>query len=209
MELIIARPSPFARKVRVALHEKGIPFTERMDVPWSPDTATVEHNPLGKVPVLIEDDGRVFHDSSVILEYIETLGHDPALYPADPAARVAARQIETLAGGICDAVVLTVLEESRKPELQSADWRGRQMRKIAAGTAALERAVDGRAWFVGDAMTVADIAAGCAAAYMDLRRPDFAWRGGHPALAAFSDRMEARPSFAATRPEVQEIAPVT
>lgn len=208
MELIIARPSPFARKVRIALHEKDIAFTERMDVPWSPDTATVAHNPLGKVPVLILEGGRTFYDSSVIIEYLETLGHAPTLYPERPEARVAARQIEALADGICDAVVLTVLEDSRKPELQSADWHGRQMHKIAAGTAALDDLLGDRDWFIGSAMTIADIAAGCALAYLDLRRPDFGWRDRYPGLVTFSARMEERPSFARTRPELQEIAPV-
>ncbi|HSF96316.1 MAG TPA: glutathione S-transferase N-terminal domain-containing protein [Thermohalobaculum sp.] len=208
MKLIIASPSPFARKARIALHEKGLPFEEVMDVPWNPDTVAPSHNPLGKIPVLILEDGSAIYDSRVIVEYLETLGAPPALIPADPAARIAARRIEALADGICDAVVLTVLEQSRREGLRSADWIARQRHKIALGTAELARLLGGRAFFVGEALTLADIAAGAALAYLDLRAPDYGWREQFPELAAFSARMEARQSFTRTRPYAQDIAPV-
>ena len=83
MKLVIATPSPFARKARIALIEKGLPHEIVLQNPWQ---TKIEANPLGKVPALILDDGRVVHDSSVILEYLETLGLPPVLIPADPAA---------------------------------------------------------------------------------------------------------------------------
>ena len=46
MILISATPSPFARKVRIALMEKGVPFTLQNEVPWHADTQTSRHNPL-------------------------------------------------------------------------------------------------------------------------------------------------------------------
>jgi len=208
MKLIIASPSPFARKVRIALHEKGLPFEEVMDVPWNPDTVAPAHNPLGKIPVLLPGDGRAIYDSRVIVEYLETLDAPPALIPADPAARVAVRQIEALADGLCDAVVLIVLEQARRPELQSADWIARQRRKVELGTTELARLLGQGAHFVGEGFTLADIAAGVALAYLDLRLPDYAWRPDFPALTAFSARMEARESFARTKPYAQSIAPV-
>ena len=58
-------------------------------------------------------------------------------------------------------------------------------------------------------MTVADIAASCALAYLSLRVPEYDWRARHPNLAAFSDRLETRPSFQTTKPELQTIEPVT
>ena len=68
MKLIIAKPSPYARKARIALIEKAIAFEELMDNPWKTDTQTVDFNPLGKVPVLITDDGESYFDSRVIIE---------------------------------------------------------------------------------------------------------------------------------------------
>lgn len=204
MKLLIARPSPYARKVRIALREKGIPHEEELDLPWSPDSAAARLNPLGKVPVLI-DGGEAICDSSVILDYLETLGHPPALIPADPAGRLAVRRIESLADGVCDAVVLSVLEARRPAARRSSDWLARQRRKVDLGIAALDDLLGDREHFVDDALTVADIAAGAALGYASFRMPEVLWRRAHPVLAAFAKRMEARPSFAATRPADQEI----
>ncbi|KPK07893.1 MAG: hypothetical protein AMJ64_05200 [Betaproteobacteria bacterium SG8_39] len=208
MKLLIARPSPFARKVRVALLEKGLPFETRVDLPWNPGAQAPSLNPLGKVPALQLDDGRTLYDSKVIIEYLETLGLEPVLLPAEPTARVAHRQIEALADGVCDAVVLIVLERARRPELQSADWISRQRAKVEAGFAAADRLLGAKTWFVDDAFGLADVAVGCMLAYTALRLPVFDWRGRHPALAAFGVRIESRPSFAATRPEPQPIQTV-
>ena len=67
MKLIIATPSPYARKVRVVLREKNIEFKEIVDVPWNRDTLTKNLNPLGKIPILIEDGKEPLFDSKVII----------------------------------------------------------------------------------------------------------------------------------------------
>jgi glutathione S-transferase len=206
MKLVIAKPSPFARKVRVALHEKALAFEEVVENPWAAGTAVPGTNPLGKVPALILEDGRVVYDSKVVVEYLETLGRPPPLIPVDPGLRIAHKQIEALADGISDAVVLVVLERSRPADLQSADWVGRQVRKIEAATAELARLLGAGEWLTGFGFGLADIAAGCALGYLDLRFPEFDWRSRHPALASYFARLDARPSFAATRPESQPIA---
>ena len=53
-KLLSATPSPYARKVRIQLAEKGIPFELITEVPWNTDTVTPQYNPLEKLPVLIE-----------------------------------------------------------------------------------------------------------------------------------------------------------
>ena len=205
MKLVIAKPSPFARKARVALIEKGIAFETVIDVPWSPGTAAPNFNPLGKIPILVLDDGRVVHDSKVIVEYIEMLGRPPHLLPSEPSLRLAHKQIEATADGVCDSVVLIVLERSRAPALRSSDWIERQLGKVEAGTSALADSLGGRQWFVGSAFGLADIAVGCMLGYLDLRLPEFDWRGRHANLATFGERMFSRPSFAATVPGTQPL----
>lgn len=205
MKLVIATPSPFARKARVALLEKGIPFETLIDNPWNPGAQAPAHNPLGKIPVLIADDGLTVFDSKVIVEYIEASAPAPALFPADPLARVRAKQVEALTDGVCDAVVLIVLERARAPERQSADWIARQHAKIAAGVAEAERMLGADAFFVGAAFGLADIAAGCMTGYLDLRYPEFDWRASHPRLRALHERLMRRPSFAQTMPTAQAI----
>ena len=70
-KLIIATPSPFARKARIALLEKGVDFEVEIDNPWSPAARAPAHNPLGKIPALLTDDGGAIFDSSLIVEYAE------------------------------------------------------------------------------------------------------------------------------------------
>lgn len=209
MKLVIATPSPYARKARVALREKGLEHEETVDNPWNAGTQSPAHNPLGQVPILLLDDGRTYYGSGVIVEFLDTVQSEPRMIPTDPQARVAVRQIEALADGICDAVVLTVLEESRKPELQSADWVSRQAEKISAGVAGLAELLGDKDWLVGDGLTLADVAADCTLGYIDIRLPDDGWRQRHPNLAAYSDRLEARPAFAETQPKPQIIQQVS
>ncbi len=208
MKLLFAKPSPFARKVRVALIEKGIPFETIVDAPWNADSKASSMNPLGKVPALEIGKGEVLYDSKVIVEYLETLGRDPVLLPIDPFARVAHKQIEALADGVCDAIVLTVIEGAREPALQSAWWIERQRGKAEAGIAEAARLLGSREWFVGNTFGLADVAVGCMLGYGSLRAPDIEWRRRYSNLDAFSKRMESRPSFRQTVPEIQQIDPV-
>ena len=206
--LIVATPSPFARKVRVAMLEKGVAFDVEVDNPWNPGSQAGRHNPLGKIPVLMTpEDGAIF-DSKVIVEYLEAKWPAQALLPAAPLARVEARLVEALADGVCDAVVLIVLERARPTERRSDDWLARQMAKVAAGVAQAERRLGDRTWYVGDAFGIADIAVGCMLGYLDLRLPKYAWRRDAPRLVALFDRLSDRGSFRATVPSAQTIASV-
>lgn len=198
MKLVVATPSPFARKARIALLEKNLPHELIVQNPWQTRVAA---NPLGKVPALLLDDGRVVHDSSVILEYLDTLGAPPQLVPPEPRERVRHRQIEAVADGICDAVVLIVTERARPAEKQSAEWIARQAAKIPPALGFLETEFkDPRGFALGE------LATGCALGYLDLRYPELDWRARHPRLEALFDRLGKRGSFAATVPSAQDIA---
>jgi len=208
MKLIIARPSPYARKARIALIEKGIPFELVVDNPWQPDTGVDKANPLGKVPALVLDDGSVIHDSKVIVEYLETLDRTPQLLPRTKETWIRHKMIEAVADGICDAIVLAVIEQRRAPEKRSADWVDRQHRKVVAGTAELSRMLGKREWFTDAGMGLGDIATGCALEYIDFRYPQFDWRKAAPNLIPLHERLSQRPSFATTKPEPQQVPPL-
>ena len=203
MKLVIATPSPFARKARIALLEKKLAHDVTVQNPWQ---SSIADNPLGKVPVLYLDDGRVVHDSSVIIEYLETLHAPPALIPANPAQRVVHKQVEAIAGGICDAVVLIVTERSRPTEKRSAEWIARQGAKIPSALAELERLLGPNESFTAHGFGLAEIATGCALGYLDLRYPELDWRGTHPRLEGLFAALSARPSFASTRPTAQPVS---
>jgi glutathione S-transferase len=209
LRLISASPSPFARKARVALIEKGIPFETVLDVPWDPDTVTQVHNPLAQAPVLILENEVSVYDSRVIVEYLEILAPEPRLVPEEPVHRLAHKQVEALADGVCDAAVLAFLERGRAPEQRSLGWTDRQLRKVVAGVAEADRILGDGEVVVAPAFGLADIAVGCMLGYLDLRLPDIDWRGPHPRLARLADRLARRPSFRDTAPEPQTFAPPT
>ena len=71
MKIIIATPSPYARKVRVVLREKKINFEEIIDNPWNKDTLTISLNPLGKIPILLRDKHEPLFDSKVIVQHLD------------------------------------------------------------------------------------------------------------------------------------------
>jgi glutathione S-transferase len=115
MKLLSATPSPFARKVRIALHEKKIPFELICEVPWTADANAPRYNPLGKIPVLIPDDGEPVYESSFILEYLDVMHPEIPMLPPDPRQRLQARRLEVLADGACDAIVASPERKRPRP----------------------------------------------------------------------------------------------
>ena len=199
MKLVASLTSPYARKIRVALAEKSLPFELEVDIPWLADTRVPDYNPLGKVPALVADDGEVWFDSPVIAEYLDTLA-GPLLLPADRTAALPVRQAEALADGITDAAVAAFLEGMRPAERQDPASIERQLGKIHRGLAALEQRLAQRKGLGGAVLGVADIAAGCTLGYLDFRFAHLGWRAAHPQLAAWADGLLARPSFTASAP---------
>ena len=203
-QLISATPSPYARKVRIALAEKGLPFTLLTEVPWDSTTTTPRYNPLEKLPILLLGDGTSVYESSYILQYLELKHPQVPLVPKDIDGHLAARKLEVLCDGVCDAVVLSLFEKMRAASA-SPEWLARQRRKIEGGMAEMARLVGQRQWAVGEAFSLGDIAVGTATGYVSLRYPDLQWRPLHPDLALFSDRMAQRQSFKDSMPVAQTI----
>jgi glutathione S-transferase len=205
-KLISASPSPYARKVRIALVEKALPFELITEVPWDSTTRTPQHNPLEKLPILLLQDGSSVYESSFILQCLEWTHPAPALLPADVPGKIAARRLEVLCDGVCDAFVLSFFERKRATAAQSPEWLARQMRKIEGGVAGMARLVATRTFAVGDQFSLGDIAVGTAMGYLAVRFPEFEWRGRYPSLAAYCAILEQRPSFQASVPVPQVIA---
>ena len=203
-QLISATPSPYARKVRIALAEKGLPFELLTEVPWDTTTTTPRYNPLEKLPILLLGDGTSVYESSYILQYLELKHPQVPLVPKDIDGHLAARKLEVLCDGVCDAVVLSLFEKMRAASA-SPEWLARQRRKIEGGMAEMARLVGQRQWAVGEAFSLGDIAVGTATGYVSLRFPDLQWRPLHPDLALFSDRMAQRQSFKDSMPVAQTI----
>jgi glutathione S-transferase len=195
LKLIASLTSPYARKVRVVAAEKKIDFELVIQSPWDADTKVPQHNPLGKVPVLVLEDGSSLYDSRVIVDYLDHASPVARLIPADPHDRIQVKRWEALADGISEAAAAVFVERKRPQSQQSPDWVIRQEGKVFRGLEAMSEDLGERKWCFGESLTLADIAAGCALGYIDFRFPEIAWRQSHPNLAAHFDRLMARPSF--------------
>ncbi len=190
--------SPFARKIRIGASLLGLAAKIDVQTADPNDAADTlrKQNPLGKIPVLILDDGAALYDSRVILDYLDHLAGGGRIVPRDSAARFAALRLQALCDGICDACLLIIYEDRyRAADKRVQSWVDRQAEKVARGLAALE-ASPPRLEAVPD---VGQIALACTLGYRDLR---FAgtWRKEYPRLLAWHDKFAAQvPAFGETK----------
>jgi glutathione S-transferase len=200
LTLVASRTSPYARKTRIVLAEKKVEYQMLETSAWEPGNPVHAYSPLGKLPVLILDDGTHLYDSRVIAEYVDLVSPVSRLIPEPARQRIAVRKWEALADGVCDAAAAIVVEGRRPAELRSSEWIERQRRKIHEGVAEMSRELGDGAWCHGDGYSLADIACGCALGYLDLRAPDIEWRVAYPNLARLAEKVAKRSSFADTAP---------
>ncbi|MDL2284675.1 glutathione S-transferase N-terminal domain-containing protein [Oxalobacter sp. OttesenSCG-928-P03] len=201
MKLIGTTTSPYVRKVRVVLNEKKIDYAFLLEDLSAPDSTLSEFNPLGKVPCLIMEDGKTLYDSSVIVDYLDTVTPVGRLLPQGGRARADVKCWEALADGIMDAAILVRLEETRRPEKErSAPWIQHQMSKVHAGLKAMSRQLEDRSYCYDNTYSLADIAAGCALGWLSFRFEQIDWRSEYDNLARLFDRLNERPSFQQTTP---------
>lgn len=201
MKLIGSLTSPYVRKVRIVLAEKKIDYQFELENVWSPENKVQQINPLGKVPVLLMDDGGAVFDSRVIVEYLDTLTPVGKLLPPNGRPRLEVKCWEALADGVLDAAVLIQLENTQRQEAQRSEkWLDRQRVKISKGLAAMSEGLKEAPFCVGTSLTLADIAVGCALGYLDFRQPAINWRNEHPNLGKLAEKLFQRQSFLDTKP---------
>ena len=201
MKLLASPASPYTRKVRVVLAEKKIDCDlELVDVAPA-ENAVNPHNPLGKIPVLLLDDGTAVYDSRVIAEFLDTVSPINRLIPEGTRERVAVRRWEALADGVLDAGLLVRYESLRAKKEQSKIWSAKQLARIERGMALMESDLAERPWCHAERYSLADIALGCCLGWLDFRRPgDVDWLAKHPCLARHYAKLMERPAFADTAP---------
>lgn len=156
MILLYEHPlSPYAQKVKIALAEKGIPFTTKLPEAFGSgavrDEGFKRDNPRHEVPVMADDDFHIF-DSTVILEYLEDKWPEPPLLPRDPRERARLRLLEDVMDTQYEAINWGLLEidgfKRASGALREAmlACAGRQSAGLQSW---LEGALGGREWFGG------------------------------------------------------------
>jgi glutathione S-transferase len=196
MILRSAPPSPFGRKVKIALHHLGL--ADQVEVTatdTNSETDTIrKQNPLGKIPTLVTETGQAIYDSRVILDYLDHRAGGGRIVPREPDARIAALTLQALADGILDASILRVYERRYRPEEKVVEtWLALQTGKVERALTSLEVSPP------GGNIDVGTIALACALGYQDLRF-EGAWRKTYPRLVGWLDAFAAAvPAFEKTR----------
>lgn len=127
--LLFATPSPYSAKVRMAATHVGIAF-EAVPVATADDPKLLtDANPLGKIPVLITDEGEAVHDSRVITQYLNRISGN-RLFPRNTAKRLEAEKLEAMCDGLCDCLLAIVYEHRMRPsDMVYQPWVDRQWAK--------------------------------------------------------------------------------
>src|SRR3954449_12169023 len=155
--------SPFVRRVAVTLHHYGMAFEHRALSTYGDFDAMLALSPLGKVPVLVLEDGDALWDSRAILDVVHRRA-DPArrLLPDDEALRRRVLQVEAAAVGLAEKTVDRNVEAKRRaPGTQGAAIMARIERQIATtlGWVAAQRPAP---YFLGETLSIADVTAAIA-----------------------------------------------
>ncbi len=199
MKLRYSPASPYVRKVVVTVIETGLEDrVEKIPTkPFDAETKIGEDNPLGKIPALITDDGRVLYDSPVICEYLDSLHDGDKLFPESAAARWRAPRLQALGDGMTDAGVAIRLEGLRPEEFQYDKWVRRQNAVIFRAMDALENGLNE----LEGPLTIGHVAIACSIGWLDFRLSDLDWRGERPGLADWYEEISDRPSMIETAPK--------
>lgn len=197
MQLIYSATSPYARKVRMLVIEKGL--NDRVEVvtanPLQDPPELLAANPLAKVPALIVEPGFTLFDSPLLCAYLDSL-REPRLIPESDHERWQVLRREALADGITDAAVSIVMEGRRIEPQRSPEWLARWRGAILRGVEELEKEAEA----LTQNFDLGAMASAAALAYLDFRLPDIEWRSQGPKLAAWLEAVRGRESFTATIP---------
>ncbi len=194
--------SPFTRRVAVTMRILGLGYEHRPVKPWPSNEELLPMNPLGRVPILILDDGEMLWESGFILEYLDELvGPQRALTPPSGPERLAVRKIVHWTMGTQEKVVLANHERYRRPDgyVEQA-WIDRCEGQAAAGLAELDR-FEPNPWLAGTDITQADVTLGVLCGHIALTCPGLMPAGRYPNLDALSAACARLSAFADTAPD--------
>ncbi len=200
MRLLYHLPlSPYARKVRLVLAEKRLPFELRLEKTWERRSEYLDLNPAGTVPTLIEDNGLVIPDSGVICEYLDEAYPDSGLMGRTLAERVEVRRLTAwFDGKFAAEVTQNLLGEKFMRRLTG---RGNpDPAAIRTGYVALRYHMEyvgwlaeTRKWLAGGTLSLADFAAAAHLSSLDFIG-DVDWALS-PAAKEWYARVKSRPGF--------------
>jgi glutathione S-transferase len=196
MKLYFFPLSTYSQKVLVALYEKGIELTKEI-VDLSSQEARAAYKQtyaLGKVPLLVRDDGWLIPESTIIVEYLDTqIEKGPRLIPDDKELARRTRFLDRQLDLYVTEPSLQIFFDGRKPEAERnpagvAASRGR----LDTMYPYLDKHFEKNTWALGDVFTMADCTAAPALAIARIMHPFDKYAN----LTRYFGRLVERPSFA-------------
>ncbi|MGN6585506.1 MAG: glutathione S-transferase family protein [Rhizobiaceae bacterium] len=196
-KILYASPSPYSAKVRMGAAYAGVNLDMETVSTEAEPALLIDNNPLGKIPVLITDDGENVFDSRAIMQYLNRVSGN-ALFPRNPVKRLEAERLEALADGICDCLLAHVYERRHRPEEKIHNgWLERQWKKVSRALDALEADLPK----LPKKITGGQIALRACLGYLALRF-DGKWEKGHSKLKRWAKRFDEKfPELAAYLPK--------
>lgn len=197
MILVGQYDSPVTRRVAVALHHYGLPFTRDTRSIFGDALAIGQISPLTRIPALILDDGEVLIDSAAILDHLDEQAGDRALCPASGPARRQVLQMTALAQGTLEKVAAVVYERHfHGTDAQSREWLSRCLGQARAGLDELTRRVS-NPYACGPTLSHADVMITTLVWYMQDRMDEVRSPDDHAPLIALANHCETLPAFRA------------
>ena len=200
--LLVGRyASPYVRRVAVCMNELGLAFEREIVSPLQAPERVEAFNPMGRVPVLILDNGEKLVESTAIIDYLLETAGDDALWPRQGRERRDINQTVALISTALEKAVYALYEKvKRPPEKYHEPFVSTLHRQLSNGAGMLEERLAGD-WFVGDRLTLADIAVAIGWRSLQGMAPAAAAPDRYPRLAAHARRCESLSSFTACQPE--------
>ncbi len=197
MILVGQYDSPVTRRVAIALHHYGMPFTRDTRSIFGDAAAVGKISPLTRIPALVLDDGEVLIDSAAILDHLDEQAGDAALMPAAGSARRHVLQMTALAQGTLEKAGAVVYERHfHCTEHRSDDWLARCLGQARAGLDELTRRL-ATPHACGLTLTHADVMITTLIWYLQDRMDEVLSQTDHASLISLAEHCETLPAFCA------------
>ncbi|MFN6563907.1 MAG: glutathione S-transferase family protein [Nostoc sp. ChiSLP01] len=197
--LYYTQRSPYARKVRIVLAEKQLPCELKETDINNKSREFLSLSPIGKVPVLVDENGLVFWDSTLIVEYLDETYPQPSFYPGERIERLCCRQGEELADSSIDNIV-GLWYETRKGNQADSGTQAKYQSSIHRVLDVFEQKLTNSAYLFNETLSAVDVAAISGLGYYSLRF-GHDWQQEYPKLRQWFEVLHQRQSVYSTMPK--------
>ncbi|MFS2202219.1 glutathione S-transferase N-terminal domain-containing protein [Pseudomonas sp. Pseusp3] len=198
MKLIGMLDSPYVRRAAISAKCLGITLEHQSVSVFRHFEQFRQINPVVKAPTLVLDDGEVLMDSTLIIDYLETLAKK-SLMPAEPGQRLRALRLIGLALAASEKSVQLYYERNLRPaEIQFESWVQRVEGQLTAAYSALERELEKQPLKTDGSVEQDGITLAVAWSFTNLVVPDKVSAAQFPRIAAFTEYAEGLEVFVST-----------